>query len=83
MSRPSDSPLRQTPWSSFRSSLTLENPFDSMRDFAMAQPANPKGDTPAVNAPDTPPNPGAPVAGANSFPEGQARILFSFGEFGS
>jgi opacity protein-like surface antigen len=40
---------------------------------AVAQPANPKGDTPAVNAPNSPPNPGAPVAGANSFTEGQAK----------
>ena len=40
---------------------------------ATAQPANPKGDTPAVNAPNTPPNPGAPVPGANSFTEGQAK----------
>ena len=40
---------------------------------AIAQPANPKGDTPAVNAPNSPPNPGAPVAGANSFTEGQAK----------
>ena len=40
---------------------------------AMAQPANPKGDTPAVNAPNSPPNPGAPIAGANSFTEGQAK----------
>ena len=40
---------------------------------AMAQPANPKADTPAVNAPNSPPNPGAPVAGANSFTEGQAK----------
>ena len=27
----------------------------------------------AVNAPNSPPNPGAPVAGANSFTEGQAK----------
>jgi hypothetical protein len=40
---------------------------------AMGQPANPKGDTPAVNSPNSPPNPGAPVAGANSFTEGQAK----------
>ena len=40
---------------------------------AMAQPANPKGDTPAVNAPNSPPNPGAPITGANSFTEGQAK----------
>ena len=40
---------------------------------AIAQPANPKGDTPAVNSPNSPPNPGAPIAGANSFTEGQAK----------
>jgi opacity protein-like surface antigen len=40
---------------------------------AFAQPANPKGDTPAVNTPSTRPNPDAPVAGANSFTEGQAK----------
>src|SRR3979409_1325276 len=44
-----------------------------MSPTAGAQPANPKGDTPAVNAPNSPPNPGAPIAGANSFTEGQAR----------
>ena len=37
------------------------------------QPANPDANTPAVNSPDSPPNPGAPVAGANSFTEGQAK----------
>ena len=36
-------------------------------------PANPDANTPAVNSPNSPPNPGAPVAGANSFTEGQAR----------
>jgi hypothetical protein len=44
---------------------------------AMAQqpsrPANRDANTPAVNAPNSPPNPGAPVAGANSFTEGQAK----------
>ena len=40
---------------------------------ALAQPANPKANTPAVNTPNSPPNPGAPVAGANSFTEGQAK----------
>jgi opacity protein-like surface antigen len=44
-----------------------------MSPSVVAQPANPKGDTPAVNAPNSPPNPGAPVAGANSFTEGQAK----------
>ena len=45
--------------------------------FAQQQPArspaNPDANTPAVNSPNSPPNPGAPVAGANSFTEGQAR----------
>ena len=44
---------------------------------AMAQPtqppANRDANTPAVNSPNSPPNPGAPVAGANSFTEGQAK----------
>ena len=44
-----------------------------MCSTAVAQPANPKGDTPAVNAPNSPPNPGAPITGANSFTEGQAK----------
>ena len=38
-----------------------------------APPANRDANTPAVNSPNSPPNPGAPVAGANSFTEGQAR----------
>ena len=41
--------------------------------FAAAQPANRDANTPAVNTPNTPPNPGAPAAGANSFTEGQAK----------
>jgi hypothetical protein len=44
---------------------------------AMAQqpgpPANRDANTPAVNTPNSSPNPGAPVAGANSFTEGQAK----------
>jgi hypothetical protein len=44
---------------------------------AMAQqpspPANRNANIPAVNTPNSPPNPGAPVAGANSFTEGQAK----------
>jgi hypothetical protein len=36
-------------------------------------PANKNANTPAVNAPNSPTNPGAPVAGANSFTEGQAK----------
>jgi hypothetical protein len=51
---------------------------------AMAQqPANPKGSTPAVNAPNSPPNPGAPVAGANSFTEGQAKSRIESNGFSS
>lgn len=41
--------------------------------FAQQKPANPDANTPAVNTPNSPPNPGAPVAGANSFTEGQAK----------
>ena len=36
-------------------------------------PANRDAKTPAINSPNSPPNPGAPVAGANSFTEGQAK----------
>lgn len=36
-------------------------------------PANSDANTPAVNTPNSPPNPHAPVSGANSFTEGQAR----------
>jgi hypothetical protein len=36
-------------------------------------PANADAKTPAVNTPNSPPNPGAPAAGANSFTEGQAK----------
>jgi hypothetical protein len=39
----------------------------------LAQPANPDANTPAVTTPSTPKNPNAPVEGANSFTEGQAR----------
>ena len=39
---------------------------------AIAQPANPNANTPAVASPNTT-NPSAPVAGANSFTEGQAK----------
>jgi hypothetical protein len=37
------------------------------------QPANRDANTPAINSPNSPPNPAAPVAGANSFTEGQAK----------
>ncbi len=40
---------------------------------AIAQPANRDANTPAVNTPNSAPNPGAPVSGANSFTEGQAK----------
>ena len=41
---------------------------------ALAQkPANPDANTPAVNTPNSPKNPNAPVQGANSFTEGQAK----------
>ena len=40
---------------------------------AQQRPATQDGNTPAVNTPNSPPNPQAPVAGANSFTEGQAK----------
>src|SRR5687768_16580623 len=41
---------------------------------AQQKPANPDAKiTPAVNTPNSPPNPGAPAAGANSFTESQAK----------
>ena len=40
---------------------------------AQQRPATQDSNTPAVNSPNSPPNPGAPVAGANSFTEGQAK----------
>jgi hypothetical protein len=40
---------------------------------AQQRPATQDGDTPAVNTPNSPPNPQAPVAGANSFTESQAK----------
>ena len=41
---------------------------------ALAQkPANPDANTPAVTTPSSPKNPNAPVEGANSFTEGQAK----------
>ena len=45
----------------------------SLPAAAQQRPANPDANTPAVNTPNSPPNPGAPVAGANSFTEGQAK----------
>jgi len=43
--------------------------------LAQTQPtaANPNAKTPAINSPNSPPNPGAPVAGANGFTEGQSK----------
>ena len=53
--------------------LSLALVAATMSTVAVAQPANRDANTPAVNAPNAPPNPGAPVAGANSFTEGQAK----------
>src|SRR5436190_23995417 len=46
-------------------------------------PANRDANTPAVNSPNTPPNPGAPVAGSNSFTEGQAKSRIESNGFAS
>ena len=45
----------------------------AMLPAAAQQPANRDANTPAVTSPNSPPNPAAPVAGANSFTEGQAK----------
>jgi hypothetical protein len=50
---------------------------------AVAQPANRDANTPAVNSPNAPPNPGAPVAGANSFTEGQAKSRIESSGYGN
>ena len=50
---------------------------------AQQKPANPNADTPAVNTPNSPPNPGAPVAGANSFTESQAKSRLETNGFSS
>ena len=54
-----------------------------MTGAAIAQPANRDANTPAVNTPNSPPNPGAPVAGSNSFTEGQARSRIKSNGFAS
>lgn len=41
--------------------------------LAQKPPANPNASNPAINSPNSPPNPGAPAAGANSFTESQAK----------
>src|SRR5436190_12255028 len=46
-------------------------------------PANCDANTPAVNSPNAPPNPGAPVAGANSFTEGQAKSRIESSGYGN
>src|SRR6185295_9942226 len=56
-----------------RTYLAIAAAAAMMTGTAIAQPANRDANTPAVNSPNTPPNPGAPVAGSNSFTEGQAK----------
>jgi hypothetical protein len=53
--------------------LTIAAVAATISTVAVAQPANRDANTPAVTTPNTPPNPGAPVAGRNSFTEGQAK----------
>ena len=56
-----------------RSFLAIAAVAAMIPTFAAAQPANRDANTPAVNTRNSPPNPGAPAAGANSFTEGQAK----------
>ena len=54
--------------------ITLATAVALLSSAAVAQqPTPPRSDTPAVTTPNTPPNPNAPVPGANSFTEGQAK----------
>jgi hypothetical protein len=63
-----DTPMRK----SLTSLLLLAAVLPASAQTA-APPANRDANTPAVNSPNSPPHPGAPVAGANSFTEGQAK----------
>jgi hypothetical protein len=56
-----------------RAYLAIAGAAAMVSTVAVAQPANRDANTPALNAPNSQPNPGAPVAGANSFTEGQAK----------
>jgi hypothetical protein len=53
--------------------ITIALPAFAQQPVQTNRPANRDANTPAVNTPNSPPNPGAPVAGANSFTEGQAK----------
>jgi opacity protein-like surface antigen len=61
--------------------LTLISILALSATAAIAQPANPKGSTPAVSGKGT--NPDAPVAGSNSFTEGQAKSRIEAGGYAS
>jgi hypothetical protein len=56
-----------------RTYFAIASAVAMMTGAAIAQPANRDANTPAVNTTNTPSNPGAPVAGSNSFTEGQAK----------
>ena len=60
-------------WRIMRTYLAIAAIVAMITNAAIAQPANRDANTPAVNTPNSPPNPGAPVSGANSFTEGQAK----------
>ena len=47
--------------------------FSLAAGVAVAQPANPNANTPAISSTKSEANPNAPVKGANSFTEGQAK----------
>ena len=56
-----------------RTYLAIAAAAAMMTGAAIAQPANRDANTPAVNTPNSPPNPGAPVAGSNSFTKVQSK----------
>ena len=56
-----------------RTYLAIAAAAAMMTGAAIAQPANRDANTPDGNTPNSPPNPGAPVAGSKRCTEGQAK----------
>jgi hypothetical protein len=69
----SDTSNMETPMRKSMTSLLLLAAVLPASAQTSSPPANRDANTPAINSPNSPPNPGAPVAGANSFTEGQAK----------
>ena len=74
-------PLHPQEENNMRQYLAIAALATMINGNAIAQPANGDANTPAVNTPNAPPNPGAPVAGSNSFTEGQAKSRIELNGF--